>query len=45
MQLTVRIRQCSRKLVGLKGTGNKILVQVGRFNVNILIAYIVGNTI
>ena len=38
------VAQWRRKLVELGGTRNKILVQGGRYNVNIFIAYIVDNT-
>ena len=39
----IATKQWRRKLVDLRGAGNKILVQGGRFNVNIFIAYIVDN--
>ena len=36
--------QWCRKLVELRGTGNKILVQGGCFYANVFIANVVGNT-
>ena len=36
--------QWRRKLVELRGTGNKIFAQSGRFHVDVFIAYILENT-